>query len=81
MPKYVFEVSAILPAEATVGQMEANVIAVYLEAQLEKWLAKTHPGVPVEVSHDDPFEHVTGDWLPPDETGATKLAKSRPIDL
>ncbi len=80
MPRYVFEVTVTLPSGEAMPALELDLITVLLEAELEQWLvAQNHKRY--EIGHDDPFEHVTGDWLPPDENGNVKVGPSRSIDL
>lgn len=80
MPKYVFEQSAILPAGESLTVFEAQALSSVLAADLRRWLDLMHHEHH-EVSFETPFEHVAGDWLPPDENGQVKVGPSRPIDL
>ena len=80
MPKYVFEQSAILPADESLTILEAEALSSVLAAELRRWLKLMHHEQH-EVTYEPPFEHVAGDFLPPDENGVIKLGKSVPIDL
>lgn len=53
-----------------------------VEQQLREWFLRGMEGQqgPYSVETEEPFEHVTGDFLPPDENGVTKMGPSRPID-
>lgn len=55
-------------------------MSVWLEEQL-KYHVRLFGHAALETSAEQPFEHVTGDFLPPDENGVTKMGASRPIDL
>jgi hypothetical protein len=80
MPKYVFEQSIILPAGEQLTTGEAAVLAERLEYVLGE-MARMLGHARFETAHDEPFEHVTGDNLPPDEHGVIKVGPARPIDL
>jgi hypothetical protein len=78
MPRYVFEISVTLGT----GHAWTAEMCYSVEKQLRAWflhMMQGQPG-PYEVNTEPPFEHVTGDWLPPDENGAIKVGPSRPID-
>ena len=80
MPKYVFEVSITLAADEELTVAECNTITAGLQNMLA-YLAKAFGKRGGRISAEPPFEHVTGDWLPPDENGIVKVGPSRPIDL
>lgn len=81
MPKYVFEVSVTLAADDGLELDQLNSINQGLCLALERILwghGKRSGGL---ISSEPPFEHVVGDWLPPDENGVVKPKPgSRPID-
>ncbi|HEY1292811.1 MAG TPA: hypothetical protein VGJ60_07030 [Chloroflexota bacterium] len=80
MPKYVFEQSAILPADESLSVLEAEALSSVLAAELRRWLDRMHHRRHA-VSYEPPFEQVGGDFLPPDEQGVVKLGEPVPIDL
>jgi hypothetical protein len=80
MPKYVFEVSLTLAADETLSVAECNAINAQLADTMES-LATVFGKRGGRISASEPFEQVTGDWLPPDERGMIKVGPSRPIDL
>jgi hypothetical protein len=77
----VFEVSITLAAGDDLTISELNSINAQLADHLGMFAAvfgKTRG----RISAEQPFEHVTGDWLPPDETGVIRASREwRPIDF
>jgi hypothetical protein len=75
----VFEVSVRLGA----GHAWSPEMCGSVEKQLREWFLSMMKGQPggYEVETSEPFEHVTGDWLPADENGVVKVGPSRSIDL
>jgi hypothetical protein len=80
MPKYVFELGVTLAAgdDLTVPELNSinDQLCEYMKVLLPRF-GKTRG----RISAEAPFEHVVGDWLPPDENGAVRPKPgSRPID-
>jgi hypothetical protein len=80
MPKYVFEVSITLAAGDNLTIPELNSITNQLQDTLAV-AAASFGKRRGHISHEPPFEHVTGDWSPPDENGHLHPTGSRSIDL
>lgn len=81
MPKYVFEVSVTLAAGDDLEVEQLNTINAGLCSALETLLLNEGKRRGGRISSEPPFEHVTGDWLPPDENGVVRPKPgSRPID-
>jgi hypothetical protein len=80
MPKYVFEVSLTLAADEDLTVAECNLISARLAERLAV-LAGGFGKTGGRVSAEPPFEHVTADWLPPNEQGQITTGPSRRIDF
>lgn len=80
MPKYVFELSVILPATEEMQPRQLESTSLYLEFLLQQRL-RSHGFDRFETAHETPFEHVGGSFLPPDANGVIKLGPPTSIDL
>ena len=80
VPQYVFEFSVTLPAGDELTAKESHSVKTWLEEQLAMHV-RLFGHTALRTDAESPFEHVTGDWLPPDANGVVKMGPSRPIDL
>jgi hypothetical protein len=80
VPKYVFEQSVTLPGDDSLTVLECHALSSVLAAELGRWMSLMHHERH-KVGYEPPFEHVAGDWSPPDENGHLHPTGARPIDL